>query len=569
MRKNSKIVAGAAVVAALSSLAANSPAFAGTPIHPETRRLLAETGELERAEAALLSARERGANAPAERTPFSGGAAARTGPVKLLVILVDFSDESAAGGTVAATPADFDLLLGSTGQYPTGSMKDYYDETSYGLADLDVDVAGWYRMPETYAFYTACNYGFGTYPMNAQRLAEDAVAAADADVDFADYDNDGDGWVDALAIAHAGPGFEDTGDPCRVWSHAWGFGAQARDGVLLSGYSMEPEESGWGGIVHIGVFCHEFGHTLGLPDLYPCYNIGDFSVMGGGTWANGGLTPVHFDAWCKIRLGWVVPENVTSARTAAPLPRVEDSPSVYRLWTGGTVGAEYFLVENRQRVGFDAFLPGSGLAVYHVFDSNDQCGAPPKITIEQADGRDDIGSGGPVDAGDFWAARAGAAFAFETVPSSRRHDGADSKVRVANVSASGAAMTADFTVNADPPVSLSHADSARLGGTTHFLVTGPPGAKFAVFADKAEGTTCRFDYCLGLRGSRQFRTLADAFDAGDPPLDANGRRLVPLDLPSSQRFVFRTFFVDAVVDVNGGTAGGKVVTGPVAATILQ
>ncbi len=559
--------------AALSLLLPCSASLAGTPIHPEVRARLEATGEIAAAEAALASARERGANAPAEHTPLDARAGASLGVVRLLVILVDFSDEEWTAGSVAATPADFDLLLGSQGQYPTGSMKDFYDENSYGLADLRVDVAGWYRMPETYAYYTACNHGFGSYPMNAQRLAEDAVAAADGDVDYRTYDNNGDGRVDALAIAHAGPGFEDTGDACRIWSHAWGFAAQTRDGVVLSGYSMEPEESGGGGIVHIGVFCHEFGHTLGIPDLYPCYNLGSFSVMAGGTWANGGVTPVHFDAWSKIRLGWVVPTNVTAPLSGASIPRVEDSPTVYRLWTRGAGGPEYFLIENRQRFGFDAFLPGSGLAIYHVLDTNAQCGSPPKITMEQADGEDEIALGGAVDAGDFWPGSGGAEnpnrlFDRDTVPSSRTHGGADSEVRVANVSGSAAVMTADLSVRREYPVSLSLVDFARLGWTSHFLVTGPPFSKLAVFADKAPGTTCRSGYCLGLRGSRHMRTLWDSFDRGDAPLLDVGERTVPMDIPASRRFAFRTFYVDAVVDVNGGASGGHVVTGALAVTIF-
>jgi hypothetical protein len=157
---------------------------------------------------------------------------------RAIAILVDFSDNQyQVNGTF------FDNLLYGTG---TGTVRDYYTEVTYGnltIVTLNMPSAlGWYRAPQTYSYYVYNNNGFGSYPHNAQKLAEDAVALANPYVDFSQYDNNGDGFVDALFIIHAGPGAEFTGSNSDIWSHKWSMHSpQLVDGVYAYTYSMEPE----------------------------------------------------------------------------------------------------------------------------------------------------------------------------------------------------------------------------------------------------------------------------------------------------------------------------------------
>jgi len=322
-----------------------------------------------------------------------------------LVILVDFNDQPADSNY---TPADFDTLLFSTGVHPTGSMNDYYLETSYNQVGVTGVTTIWLRMPQDYSYYVAGQRGFGNYPNNAQKLVEDAVSAADPLVDFSLYDNDNDGTVDALFVVHSGPGYEATGNTNDIHSHAWGITPQLRDGVTVSGYSMEPELFNTAGeLIRMGVFGHEFGHVLGLPDLYDTdyssRGLGRWSMMAGGSWNNGQLTPAHFDAWCRYQLGWIDPVILSSDSAAVSIAAIEDTALAFVLWTEGQINAEYFLLENRQKSGFDTYLPSSGLLIYHIDESasgnfNDW---HPTVMLEQADGlfdlQNNINSG---DAGD-------------------------------------------------------------------------------------------------------------------------------------------------------------------------
>jgi immune inhibitor A len=142
-------------------------------------------------------------------------------------------------------------MLFSVGTYATGSMRDFYREASYTQLDVIGIVsgsggptAGWYRAPQPKSFYTDGNYGFNNHPKNAQKLVEDVIALADPTVNFADYDNDGDGIVDALVVICAGSGGEQTGNANDIWSRKWNI-PQVRDGVTIDRYFMAPEDGRW------------------------------------------------------------------------------------------------------------------------------------------------------------------------------------------------------------------------------------------------------------------------------------------------------------------------------------
>ena len=383
--------------------------------------------------------------------------------MRVLVILIDYPDKPYTAGAAAPTPAHFDSVLFSDGRKnPTGSMKEFYIENSYGNFILQGDVVGWYRASQLFRYYTNfCDgsHGFGPYPNNAQKLAEEAVALADPDVDYSLYDNDQNGYVDGIFVVHSGTGTEESGDDCEIWSHASGIPAQFRDGVYVSSYSMEPEEAVGGPMISIGVFCHEYGHTLGLPDLYDydysSSGCGNWTLMAGGSWNGGTRLPAQLDVWSKNQLGFLSVTNVTSNLKDVSIPAVEWNPVGYRLWSGGSMGSQYFLVENRRKQGFDAALPGEGILIYHVDETvwgNDNEWHP-HIMVEQADGRFDLqNNNGGGDGSDPYPGAGGVThFDDKTNPNSKSYAPATTQVAVWDISYSDSIMNANLDISWSHP----------------------------------------------------------------------------------------------------------------------
>jgi len=434
------------------------------PLAPEIVERLRAEGRLGDFEQSMKDARARGVNSNHARASAPGLKRIAVGDgmdtLHVLVILVDFEDMPADNTSgIYGTPELFDSLLFSYGINSTGSMTEYYEENSYGQVTVVGDIAGWYRMPELYSYYVDGQRGFGEYPQNAQKLAEDACVAADPDVDFSKYDLDGDGWEDGVFVVHAGPGYEDTGNEDLIHSHQWSIYAEMTlDGTNIGLYSMEPEESAGGTLSPIGVYCHEYGHVLGLPDLYDygydSPGIGDWSIMAGGSWAYGGRRPVHFDAWCKSKLGWVELVNIEDNLAGATAAAVEYTPVAYRIWKDGEIGPEYFIIENRQKYSFDRSLPGSGLLILHVDETrthNDD-NWHRLVDVEQADGRFDlnynVGSG---DAGDPWYAPDADHFDDQTTPNTVAYDGMRTYAAVFNISERDSVMTFDAETHTTRP----------------------------------------------------------------------------------------------------------------------
>lgn len=382
-----------------------------------------------------------------------------------LALCVDFSDNVHSQGTY-----QFETLLFSEGfVVETGSLRDYYLENSYGQHDLQGAAYGWVRAPQAYSYYTDGSCGFGLYPHNAQRLVEDALLEADPYADFSAYDHDNDGWIDGLFVVHAGPGAEETGDSWDIWSHRWVLqNPLTLDGVSILSYTIQPEVHRNGSLIDIGVFCHEWGHFLGInweeydSDMTGGCGLGSWSVMANGCYNNAGKTPAHHSAYCKCYLGWGGFVAVESNQNNIEIIQAETSPIFYRLWRSGQVGSEFFAVENRQVFGFDSYLPGSGLLVYHVDleqpdNYNEWCpGCPPvphyRIALEQADGRFELEGcyGFDESYGDngdpFPGFENKRSFDETTTPSSRDYFGNSTQVAVWNVSDSDSVMYASMGV---------------------------------------------------------------------------------------------------------------------------
>jgi immune inhibitor A len=374
------------------------------------------------------------------------------GSRKALVLLVDFPDKKAT-----QSQQHYNDMLFSKGSYATGSLRDFYWEASYHTLDITGTVSGqggvtvgWYRAPQPYSYYTNNDFGWGGYPQNSQKLTEDIVDLATPHVNFADYDNDGDGIVDALFIIHAGTGGETTGNPQDIWSHAWGIVPKSVHGVKVSGYSIEPEDG------RVGVFCHELGHVFGLPDLYDydkgssaSAGNGSWDLMAGGSWNKGGDRPAHPVGWCKIKLGWVNPTVVFNQALNATIKPCESNPQIYKLPIKTNTSKEYFLLENRQRIGFDDNLPGDGLLITHVDENqtnnNDQTHY--LVGIEQADGKMDLNkNANRGDSGDPYPYGNNNVFDVNSNPNSKAYDNSGSLVAVTSIARSGQDINASINV---------------------------------------------------------------------------------------------------------------------------
>jgi len=374
---------------------------------------------------------------------------------RVLVILVDFDDNPAPSGQVYGQPADFEeLLFSDDPNDDVWSMAEFYRENSYGNFVMQGQVVGWYRAPQTYAYYVDANNGFGSYPQNAQKMAEDAILAADSDVDYSQFDADGNGWMDGVFIVHAGPGAEQTGSDYMIWSHKWNLASSLYlDGVNISAYTTEPEENTSVGLTTMGVYAHEYGHFIGLPDLYDTdyssSGIGDWSLMAGGSWNYGGRYPAFFDAWCKKQVGFLNLTNVSTNMVDVPIETSYYTGTAYRLWANGGVGPEYFLIENRQKGEFDKGVPGTGLVVYHIDESvgGNSNESHPLVAVEQADGEFELEAGtSSGDGGDVWSTATKIEFDDLSMPNTRNYAGEKTKTAVWGISASDSIMSAGFDI---------------------------------------------------------------------------------------------------------------------------
>ena len=192
--------------------------------------------------------------------------------MRVLVIAAQFPDISATVGTSQLK------------QEWAGQVSQYYQEISYGAVSLQVDVFGWYTLPYVESHYGADCLGIDdadcTGSDGSWNIASDAVKLAQHDVNFTNYDY--------FVFVHSGYGQESSGVKNDVWSVTYlgGVWVQAK-GRSLNKFSVDPELEA-GGASPIGVFSHEFGHQLGLPDLYNTQTgqtiMGPWTLMDAGLW---------------------------------------------------------------------------------------------------------------------------------------------------------------------------------------------------------------------------------------------------------------------------------------------
>jgi len=243
-----------------------------------------------------------------------------------------------------------------------------------------------------------------TYVQRPEALAADAIKAFAAATKGA-AGAEALGSADALVVFFAGPGREshvEGGDPDDPWSNYTVLAPPP--GATRLGEACVIAEEEVPLFSNFGVLCHEFGHLLGLPELYapgglPQEGIGVWGLMGQGTWLRLGERPSHLSAWSKLRLGWVDVETIERTKLGVRLPAVEEVPRVVKIPASRQRPEEYYLLENRARIGADASLPGEGLLVWHVdetvggFRTAESVAAHKLLHLVEADGRGDLDRG--------------------------------------------------------------------------------------------------------------------------------------------------------------------------------
>ncbi|MDP2957222.1 MAG: M6 family metalloprotease domain-containing protein [Longimicrobiales bacterium] len=320
-----------------------------------------------------------------------------TGTFRIPVVLGLFLDSPPEG-----VPYAKEAVQGAYFSDDPGTITAYYEEVSGGLVTLLGDVRDWTRSNLTRAEATGGKSGLTVGTTGA--FIVDLLRKLPPDMDWGIYDNDGpdgrpnsgddDGFVDALAVLHPTPGAECGGleKDNRIWSHRWSLRYAARvsggwatatpsaeGGVIrVDDYVVQPVYGCNGAALNeIGVFTHELGHAFGLPDLYDTnadngkhQGAGNWELMATGSFGCNGVSPespCHLSAWSKMVLGWADVQTLKpdTDHGTLTLPAVESTGKIYRI-DAADGSREFYLLENRQRLGFDQRLYNDGLLVWRI-----------------------------------------------------------------------------------------------------------------------------------------------------------------------------------------------------------
>ena len=300
-----------------------------------------------------------------------------TGSKRGLVILVQFPKSP-----FHYDNTDFHRFFneeGYTDDVNVGSVHDYFLEQSYGKFDFSFDVIGPITMSQPLSYYGDNNEnGDDIHP--AVMVAE-AVQMIDDEVDFSQYDWDGDGEVEQIFLIHSGYDEAQSGTDADIWSHAWtltealeendGNGPVEVDGVLIDSYATSSELRNRTGtlIAGIGTACHEFSHCFGLPDFYDTagrnFGMSSWDIMDYGEYNGNGGCPAGFTSYERMFCGWLQPFELINPIAVDKMPALTQEPIAYILRNSGKED-EYYLLENRQKQGWDKYLGGHGLLILHV-----------------------------------------------------------------------------------------------------------------------------------------------------------------------------------------------------------
>lgn len=298
-----------------------------------------------------------------------------TGSPRCLAILVEYQDVKF---TLDNPRELFSRMLSEEGfdvDGATGSVLDFFKASSNGQFTPQFDVVGPVTLPQNMSYYGG--NGNGSDDLRPYEMLIHAAGILDDRIDFSIYDTDNDGIIDNVYIFYAGYGEADGGPANSVWPHSWnihddlGYNIYL-DGKLLNHYATSNELK-YGGtkLAGIGVFCHEFSHVMGLPDLYSttytsAFTPGEWSLMDHGSYNNDSHTPPTHTAYERYCLGWIEPKELSAPANITlrhmSVPGCYDDAYIIRTESP----SEYYVLENRQHLGWDSYIPGHGMLVWHI-----------------------------------------------------------------------------------------------------------------------------------------------------------------------------------------------------------
>ena len=300
-----------------------------------------------------------------------------------LVVLASFKDNPFLGDS-AATMAQWNTILNTVqlSEPPFyGSLHDYFYDQSYGQFDLVCDLQ--------YVRVDSCRRYSSTRndDENSQYLVQDIMKELiRRNIEWDRYDWNGDSYVNQLLIVFAGQGSKYGGmGPSfdAIWPHQWWLSMHLKDrqqdvycdpvtvnyqscDFIVDAYCAVQEldvDSTYGAF---GTLCHEYTHCFGFPDFYYSGSvIDDWDLMDHGNYAGEGFRPVGYSAHERWLMGWLTPVELTQPTAVTDMPALEDQPAAY-LIRNDAYPSEFYMVENRQQKGWDASLPGSGIAIFHI-----------------------------------------------------------------------------------------------------------------------------------------------------------------------------------------------------------
>lgn len=298
-----------------------------------------------------------------------------TGDKRGLIILVEFEDKSFRETNNLTFYQRFANEEGfTTPDGFRGSVHDYFLDQSRGLFNLTFDVVGPINVGKEYSYYGE-NTGPDDFDVHPGEMVITACRAIDDEVDFSDYDWDGDGIVDQVMIIYAGMGEASGGGANSIWPHEWDLteaeGAPITlDNVTINTYACSCELGAYGKINGIGTTCHEFSHCLGLPDMYDTdygghLGLGAYSPMASGNYNGSSFLPAGYTSFERMCCGWLTPIVLTSELNVNGMKPLSQDGNAYILYNDGYPD-EFYLLENRQQTGWDEYLPSTGLLILHV-----------------------------------------------------------------------------------------------------------------------------------------------------------------------------------------------------------
>ena len=299
-----------------------------------------------------------------------------------LTVLAEFNDR-AFKDDEAATLEQWNIIFNTkdlTEAPFNGSVHDYFYAQSYGEFNLTFDLV-YVKVKGN-----AVKYASDDTDENSQYLVEDIMEVLKTrNIDWSLYDWNGDGFVNQLLIVYAGHGMNEfTSATDLIWPHQWWMSEHMKDpqsDVYCNPIPVTCEDKEYkvdcycalaeltrnNDYGSFGTICHEYTHCFGFPDFYygsKSY-VGSWDLMDYGNYNGGGYRPAGYSAHERWMMGWLTPTELEEATTVSDIPALSDQPQAYLIRNDGFQN-EYYIVENRQKKGWDSNIPGSGILVFHV-----------------------------------------------------------------------------------------------------------------------------------------------------------------------------------------------------------